>query len=115
MFRTITLVLLWTIAVSVSADQVKPTGQAPTNAELRQQYAANLAKAAKEQEASHKRNVKIIARTEALLKRHEEMMKQTEEMLKRQQNDVARFEKILGTWERQQVQYQKYLDSLSKK
>ena len=108
MRRSIALLLLGSIAASVSAGQVGTTGQAPTNNEIRQQYAANLAKAAKEQEESHERNARIMARTEALLTQHEKMMKQEEK-------DFARFEKILDTWQRQQVQYQKYLDSLGKK
>lgn len=34
--------------------------------------------------------------------------------MQRQQDDLARFEKVLDTWESQQMQYQKYLDSLPK-
>ena len=105
MFRSIVFFLLCAATALANADQVKPTGQAPTNAEIRQRYAANLEKAANEQEETHERNAKIMARTEALLARQEEMMK-------RQEKDFARFEKILATWEREQAQYQKYLDSL---
>ena len=108
MFRSITFVLLCAAAMSASAGQPESAAQAPTNAEIRQQYAANLAKAAKDQQESHARNAKIMARAEALLTRQEEMVK-------RQEKDFARFEKILDTWEREQVQYQKYLDSLGRK
>ena len=33
----------------------------------------------------------------------------------RQDADIARYERILATWERQQAQYQKYLDGLAHK
>ena len=107
MFRSTIFVLLCSLAASASAGQAKPTATAPTSAELRLQYAADLAKAAKEQDESHARNAKLMARTEALLTQHEKMMK-------RQEMDVARFEKIMATWEHQQAQYQRYLDSLGK-
>jgi hypothetical protein len=47
-------------------------------------------------------------RSEALLARGEVFLKQQEEAFKR-------YEKILDTWERQQQEYQKYLDTLPKK
>lgn len=101
MFRRIVFILLCSIVAFVSETQAATTSSIPTSNEIRQQYAATLAKSAKNQEETHAMNLKLIARTEALLTR--------------QENDMARFEKILETWERQQVQYQKYLDSLNKK
>jgi hypothetical protein len=58
-----------------------------------------------------------IARTkryEGLLARQEEMMKRQEELLKRQEDGAARFLAVLERWEKQQAQYQKYLDGLGK-
>ena len=56
---------------------------------------------------------------EALLHEEEEMhqrlvvlLGEQEQLVKRRQTDTDRYEKILATWERQQQQYQKYLDSL---
>ncbi|HTQ38239.1 MAG TPA: hypothetical protein VMJ32_04390 [Pirellulales bacterium] len=59
-----------------------------------------------------------IARTkryEGLLSRQEELMKRQEELMKHQEDAVTRFMTILDKWDKQQQQYQKYLDSLGKK
>ena len=59
-----------------------------------------------------------IARTkryEGLLARQEEMMKRQEDLMKRQDEGAARFLSICEKWEKQQAQYQKYLDGLGKK
>ena len=101
MLRNITLALLLIISIPAVADQINALRKVPTSEELRQQYAVNLEKAAKDQQESHERNLKLIAREEV--------------MIDRQEKDLDRFEKILDTWERQQAQYQKYLDSLAKK
>lgn len=60
-------------------------------------------------------------KAEALLKAQEEQHKKAAEMmakqeilLKQQEDSMARWAKILTTWERQQEQYQTYLDSLKK-
>jgi hypothetical protein len=58
-----------------------------------------------------------IARTkryEGLLARQEEMMKRQEDLMKRQEEGAARFLSICDKWEKQQAQYQKYLDGLGK-
>jgi hypothetical protein len=73
---------------------------APSNEAIAQQYAADLEKAARDEEESHKANLAIMARSEALLARQEQF--------------AERWDKILSTWERQQAQYQKYLDTLPK-
>jgi hypothetical protein len=59
-----------------------------------------------------------IARTkryEGLLARQEELMKRQEELMKRQEEGAKLFISICEKWEKQQTQYQKYLDSLGKK
>jgi hypothetical protein len=59
-----------------------------------------------------------IARTkryEGLLARQEEMMKRQEDLMKRQEEGATRFLTLLDKWDKQQQQYQKYLDSLGKK
>src|SRR5262249_15202042 len=59
-----------------------------------------------------------IARTkryEGLLSRQEEMMKRQEDLMKRQEDGATRFLNLLEKWDKQQQQYQKYLDSLGKK
>ncbi len=58
-----------------------------------------------------------IARTkryEGLLARQEELMKRQEELMKRQEDGAVRFLLICDKWEKQQAQYQKYLDGLGK-
>ncbi|HEY2414792.1 MAG TPA: hypothetical protein VGJ04_11820 [Pirellulales bacterium] len=59
-----------------------------------------------------------IARTkryEGLLARQEEMMKRQEELMKRQEDGAARFLTVIDKWEKQQAQYQKFLDGVGKK
>jgi hypothetical protein len=59
-----------------------------------------------------------IARTkryEGLLARQEELMKRQEELMKRQEDGAVRFLTIVDRWEKQQAQYQKYLDGVGKK
>jgi hypothetical protein len=59
-----------------------------------------------------------IARTkryEGLLGRQEELMKRQEELMKKQEDGAARFLKVVEKWEKQEAQYQKYLDGLGKK
>jgi hypothetical protein len=59
-----------------------------------------------------------IARTkryEGLLARQEELMKRQEELMKHQEDGATRFLVICDKWDKQQQQYQKYLDSLGKK
>jgi len=100
--------LLWSVSIVAVAGQDGSPAPAPSSEEIRKQYAATLDKAAKDQSETHERNVALMDRMEVLLKRQEEMTK-------RQEQDADRFEKILDGWERQQAQYQKYLDSLGKK
>jgi hypothetical protein len=54
-------------------------------------------------------------RYEGLLARQEELMKRQEELMKHQEDGAARFISICEKWEKQQSQYQKYLDGLGKK
>ncbi|HZZ26362.1 MAG TPA: hypothetical protein VFE46_00040 [Pirellulales bacterium] len=59
-----------------------------------------------------------IARTkryEGLLARQEELMKRQEELMKHQDEGAVRFISICEKWDKQQQQYQKYLDGLGKK
>ena len=59
-----------------------------------------------------------IARTkryEGLLGRQEELMKRQEDLMKRQEEGANRFLTLLDKWDKQQQQYQKYLDSLGRK
>jgi hypothetical protein len=59
-----------------------------------------------------------IARTkryEGLLTRQEEMMKKQEDLMKRQEEGANRFLTICEKWEKQQQQFQRYLDSLGRK
>lgn len=43
------------------------------------------------------------------------MLNEEQVLLKRREEQADRYEKILATWEKQQAQYQKYLDSLPTK
>ena len=47
-------------------------------------------------------------------KKYRDMMAKQEVLLKQEEDSAARWAKILTTWEKQQEQYQKYLDSLVK-
>lgn len=49
------------------------------------------------------------------MKWHAEAMVKYEDLTKRYEKDLERFEKVLATHEKQQEQYQQYLDSLPKK
>ena len=84
----------------------------PTSAELRQRNAALLDKIERRREAIHKADLALLKRHEKIMAREERAMSQDEALLKRKARDLARFERVLATWERQQTEYQKYLDSL---
>jgi hypothetical protein len=61
-----------------------------------------------------KRADKLMHEQEEMHQRAEGMLTTQESFMKKQVDAFVRFEKILDTWERQQQQYQKYLDSLPK-
>ena len=84
--------------LNLTNNQSTEGNSSPSAASIRAQAAANIEKSAQRMEETHKRTMALLAREEALTTRQE------------QHSD--RYEKILDTWERQQVQYQKYLDSL---
>ncbi|MBK8036450.1 MAG: hypothetical protein IPK22_04845 [Verrucomicrobiaceae bacterium] len=48
-------------------------------------------------------------------KRAEELLKRQEQLMGKQEASFKRFETILDVWEKQQKQYQGYLDTLPKK
>jgi hypothetical protein len=54
-------------------------------------------------------------RYEGLLSHQEDLMKRQEELMKKQEDGAARFLKVVEKWEKQEAQYQKYLDGLGKK
>ena len=87
------------------ADKPSNTVASATAESLRAKNAALMEKMAKDEDASHKKSLELMTRTEAALARQEQDMTKHEQ-------DLTRFEKILDTWQRQQAQYQKYLDSL---
>ena len=101
--------VLLTITGAVSASEpIQParsqptaTSQAASTEAIRSQYAAMVKKGAEDQVETHKKYLELMAKNEA--------------MIKRQEHNLDRFDKILATWERQQAQYQRYLDSLSQK
>ena len=45
--------------------------------------------------------------------RHQALLEKAELELAKREEQLKRFDAILGTWERQQKEYQRYLDSLS--
>jgi hypothetical protein len=110
----ISIVALLVIASSesIAGDSKPPRADKPSNTvasataeSLRAKNATLMEKMAKDEDASHKKNLELMTRTEAALARQEQDMTKHEQ-------DLTRFEKILDTWQRQQAQYQKYLDSL---
>ena len=82
-------------------------GSKTSNEDLHARQSALFDQAEKNANDAHRKNVELLAR-------EEKMMASQESMMARQEQDLERFEKILATWERQQAQYQLYLDSLSK-
>jgi hypothetical protein len=85
-----------------------PSPGAPPNAAFIQQLRKN-------QEETHQRTLATIAKQDELLNRATAMLDTQQEVFKRQLEDFAVYEKILATMERQQAQYQRYLDSLPTK
>lgn len=103
--RIVTALALIAIASGCSRPE---QGSSTMSQEQRARSAALFDKAEKAQDETHKRNAELMERTDALLSTQEAM-------LKRQQEDFSRFEKILDIWEKQQAQYQRYLDTLPEK
>lgn len=60
------------------------------------------------------RNEQLYERTERLVKRREQLTDFQIQDVKTHQAQLVRFDKILARWEKQQDEYQKYLDSLKK-
>lgn len=88
---------------------------APTNAELRRRSAAMMKADERRREQLHKADMALLARHDKMMDQEERMLAQDEALIKRHAADLARFEKVLDTWQRQQAEYQKYLDSLPRK
>ncbi len=65
---------------------------------LGQRYATDLKHSRQLADEAHRQNAKLLERADALMTR--------------QEHNIQRYEAILATWEKQQAQYQKYLDSL---
>lgn len=78
-------------------------------------YETTLSKSAALIEQSRKNQEESHAHAMAATAKAEELIKRQEADLKQQEDNLARFDKILTVWERQQAQYQKYLDSLPSK
>jgi cell shape-determining protein MreC len=96
------LILAWQLA-SRSVAQSSTNADDPTQS-MRDQYQARAA-----------RYEAMLKTQEDGMKRHDELESRIERLQTRMEQSQERFEKILGTWERQQKQYQAYLDSLEKK
>lgn len=58
------------------------------------------------------KNMKLGDKYETQMDRSIKLLERQEQILTREEADFDRFEKILATWERQQAEYQKYLDGL---
>ena len=94
---TVGIFLAGSIIAATAMATVDPNApEKPT----RSRYDELLDKTARDQDETHQRNLKLMER----LEKNQE----------RQEADITRYEKILDTWERQQAEYQKYLDSLHK-
>jgi hypothetical protein len=65
-------------------------------------------------QTSEQQYQRMLDEQSAILKRSALLLTQQEDFIKRQEGAFKRYERILDIWEKQQ-QYQKYLDSLSKK
>ncbi len=84
--------------------------QTTTNETSDAQYQRALA----EQAEQSKHYAELLKSQDAIHQRAEALVAKQEQLMARQEADFARFEKILDTWEKQQKQYQRYLDSLTK-
>ena len=80
----------------------------PKKADFIETATETQVKAAKMIDESRKKQADLAKHTKA-------MMSQSEVLLKRQQEQLDRMDKILATWEKQQMEYQRYLDALPKK
>jgi uncharacterized protein (DUF3084 family) len=101
-------VLLAVLGAACARADPEPANPGPTTDPIRARQVELFDKAEKDQAETHKINMEYYDRAEKVLQR-------AEALAARQEADSTRFEKILDTWERQQAEYQKYLDSLPKK
>ena len=76
------------------------------------QPAQNAAPTTQTDDERYERDVK---RYEASMKVQEEADKRAAALMTREEELTGRYEKVLATWERQQQEYQRYLDTLPKK
>ncbi len=104
---TLTVLALLTLATT-SLLRAEDPAPANTPSAAEKLFSAVQGKATDAMEASQKSIKKAQEKADAIFKRQNDL-------LTKQEADTARFEKILDTWEKQQAQYQLYLDSLTKK
>jgi len=81
-----------------AVDDQSQTVTTPAASPTTSAYQAYVERAEKRSDETHEKNMALLQRTE--------------KDIERQEADWDRFEKILATWERQQAEYQTYLDSL---
>ena len=96
--------VFWFLSASHATAQVTTTNIAD----------AQYQRAVDQQTERSKRYAELLAGQEAMHQHAEVLVAKQEQLMARQEADSARFEKILDTWEKQQKQYQRYLDSLAK-
>ncbi len=107
--------LVFIVAEILVCSHLRGDEAAPNVAASPSTYETTLSKSAALIEQSRKNQEESHAHAMAATARAEELIKRQEEDLKQQEDNLARFGKILIVWERQQIQYQKYLDSLPTK
>ena len=100
--------ILWLVLGANAQIKSEPEAAAATTD---QQYQRML----DEQDARFKRGDELLRAQEEAHKRALILFTKQEGHIKRQEEYLNRYQNILETWERQQRQYQKYLDSLGKK
>jgi len=88
--------------------------------DARKQYSQAVATAQAQQKRQAEEYDKQMAMVESQSKQQQEMLEKGKSLLMQQEATVAkqaelqeRFSKILGVWEKQQEQYQKYLNNLT--
>jgi len=107
MKHTLTIILISVAATIALAEEPAHSSSPSATENLISSAQATQVKAGDMMAASQKRLKENQARTDALFKREEDLVARSEA-------SAARYEMILSTREKQQTQFQAYLDSLTK-
>jgi hypothetical protein len=100
------LILIIAVSLIFSAKGMADTSQPEQPSQMTEQQILDKA------EITHERNAQLQAKAHQLQDEAQKTHERNIKLLDEEEANQARFAKILSTWERQQQQYQAYLDSL---